>query len=299
MNMKNFYHIFANGSDARNFITSRSDMEYQFNLVAVSALSSGAAVIAFSIEDTHPHILVYGEETECRKYLETYEMSTKRHIARTRGDMDSTEFSLTMYLVESPDYLKNVASYIIVQPTKDGKRIMPYDYFWGSGSLYFRTGRHIPLWLRDDNGNLLEARKYADIPIGERRQITRSSVVIPDGWLICQHLILPENYVKVQLFEEIYGTPNCFRAFSAAGRKSMENVMDTMARNRGVIVDDLEARNIMKSLCRELYGKDTARTLGLDERLVVARELGRRYRLSRRQIAILVRLPKSEVEKYL
>jgi len=61
----NFYHLFANGADASNFIASEQDFVYQFNLVGISAHNTKAKVVAFSIEETHPHFLLYGTSRKC------------------------------------------------------------------------------------------------------------------------------------------------------------------------------------------------------------------------------------------
>ena len=47
--MKTYYHLFANGADARNFITSEEEMIAAFNRVGVCKSLTEADVIAFSI----------------------------------------------------------------------------------------------------------------------------------------------------------------------------------------------------------------------------------------------------------
>lgn len=60
-----YFHMYANGDDAKEFVISEDDYRFQFNLVGVCAYNSGAEVLAFSIEDSHPHIFLFGTIDIC------------------------------------------------------------------------------------------------------------------------------------------------------------------------------------------------------------------------------------------
>lgn len=249
---KNFYHLFANGDDAKNFIISERDFIYEFNLIGICAYEKGVIVLSFSIEDSHPHGLVFGTEQACQSFRTQYETSSLRHIAATRGSCDNVDLHCELALVDSEDYLRNVGTYSIVQPTKDGKPVMFYDYKWGTGSMYFRPEGSIPIWQLAPGGQILPAVRYGDLSARERRRICgRHS--IPDDWLVCNGIILPNNYIDVGRFEQIYRTFNCFRAFCGAGSKQFTVVQEKMASVRGVMMDDLEARQKCKDIALELF----------------------------------------------
>lgn len=298
--MKNYYHLFANGSDARNFISCEADYIYQFNLVGICTLITGADVLAFSIEDTHLHALLHGTSDECTKFKCAYETSTARHICGTRGSRDNVALNCSLYLIEDDKYLMNAASYIIVQPTKDGKKVMPYDYRWGTGSMYFRSETHIPIWLVGEYGRLATPYRFDSLAYREKKKIAGSRISqIPGEWLCCNGLILPSNYVNVQLFESIFGTPNCFRVFCSAGKRMLDTVVDEMAKIRGITIEDIEARQICKDICIILFRKESSRHLSTSQRITLARELWKKYQMSTRQISTLCRLPEEELSKYL
>ena len=42
---KHFYHFYANGDDAKNFIISERDFIFQFNLVGICAYEKGVSVV--------------------------------------------------------------------------------------------------------------------------------------------------------------------------------------------------------------------------------------------------------------
>ena len=144
----------------------------------------------------------------------------------------------------------------------------------------------------------MPALRYGDLSARERRQICgRHS--IPEDWLVCNGIILPNNYVDVRRFEQIYRTFNCYRAFCGAGNKQLSVVQERMAATRGVLMDDMEAREKCKETADELFGERDPRRMDVNKRLRLARALRQRYRLSFRQLSTLVRLPEQELVKYI
>lgn len=295
-----FFHMFANGNDSRNFIISESDFYAAFNLVGVCAANTNAKVVSFSIEETHPHVLLYGAESDCTEFKTMYERSVIQHILSTRGSLDNVRFNCELYAVTGNDYLKNVAVYTIVQPTKDGKKIMPYDYLWGTASMYFRDKRHIPIWQVNYDGTVSDPVPMGTLSCRQRRLLTASRKTVPGNWLTCNGFILPSNYIDVERFEAVYATPNCFRVFMGnSKRHDEETVISKMLKVQGIDLEDLEARRISEEVCYSLFEKRTARWLDNDQRLKLAIELRRRYKLSVRQTAILARLPEKEIRAHL
>lgn len=299
MKEQTYFHMFANGADARDFILSESDFLFAFNLVGICAANTGTSVVAFSIEDTHPHILLFGFEEECVRFKQMYERTVVHHVTQSRGTVDRVIFRCDLYPVTNQDYLRNVAVYCIVQPTKDGKEIMPYDYLWGTGSMYFRPQNHIPIWQLESDGSPGTPVPFSSFSAREKLLLLKSRRTVPDDWLFCNGCLLPSNYVDVERFEGIFGTPNCFRVFLGNSSRKDESVKLKMAKVRGVSMSDMEARAIAADVCFSLFGKRSARWIGANDRIRLAVELRRSYQMSVRQIATLVRLPEEEVRKYI
>ena len=61
-----------------------------------------------------------------------------RHVVSSRGDSDGVSLKLEVIPVTDNEHLMRVGAYTVIQPTKDGKNVMPYDYPYGTGSMYFR-----------------------------------------------------------------------------------------------------------------------------------------------------------------
>jgi len=294
---RRYFHLFANGDDAKGFIISEEDFIFEFNAIAICAYESGVTVVCFSLEDTHPHILLYGTEEQCNNFLMKFEDISLRHIYQTRGSLDGVTLHCELYQVDDADYLMNVGVYVTFQATKDGKPVMHYDYRWGTGSMYFREQNHIPIWLSDTNGTFHKPQKFSELTARAKRSLCgRHS--IPDEWMVCDGLILPDNYIDIKKFESIYHTHNCFRTFMSSGKNKDAAILQGMATSRGVLLEDLEARRIAENVCYELFRKKTSRWLDTNQRLQFAMELNRRFRLTHRQISTIARLPEAEICKY-
>ena len=131
---KEYFHVCANGADSRNFIIREADYYAAFNLIAVCAANTEVVVVSFSIEDSHPHLLLWGVKEDCVRFKVLFETLYKHYAASTREGGSELVFRCELYSIgDDFDYLRNVAVYTVIQPTKDGKSVMPYDYRWGTG----------------------------------------------------------------------------------------------------------------------------------------------------------------------
>ena len=299
MEAKNYYHLFANGDDARDFILDEEDFYAAFNRFGVCAAATDVIVLSFSIEDSHPHALLYGTASECLKFKYLYETTTLHYVVSNRGSAQGLKFFLELYPVADEDYLRNVAAYTIVQPTKDGKRVMHYDYLWGTGSMYFRPQNHVPVWLITRDGQLAEPNRIDTLTVRERKKLLRSKREVPGDWLTCNGFLLPSNYVDVSRFERIYQTHNCFRVFSSTGKNKDADIMTRMSDTRGVMLEDLEARKICTDSSVKLFGQKDPRKLDTTNRIALARSMRTEFRISFRQLSSLVYLPETEIRKYI
>lgn len=293
-----YYHLFANGNDSRNFIVCERDFMTAFNRMGVCAANCDVRVLSFSIEDSHPHALLYGYFVNCLKFKKMYESITLHHIISTRGSMDGVCFDCELERIDDQDHLKSLAAYTITQATKDGKSVMPYDYLWGTGSMYFRNRNTIPIWTIDTDGLVHTPTEISTLNVRERQALLGSKKTVPSHWLISNGFLLPSNYVDVAMFENIYGTHNCFRAFLSSGKAKDQELLTKMANARGIVMNDLEARSVCSKLCFSIFGKNDSAGLTPVQRMALAQEIRKQYRLSFRQIASIVRLPEDEIRKY-
>lgn len=299
MEQEYYYHMFANGDDAKNFIITEDEFKGAFNRFAVCQHITGVRVFSASVEDSHPHALIYGTYSLCRRFARLYETISIHCIARRRGTTDGVRLHCELYEITDRQYLMNVAAYTIVQATKDGKAVMPYDYLYGTGALYFRSKHSVLPWLIGDDGKIYHPVKFSSLTAREKMSLCRTTLTtMPDDWLVSNGFILPTNYVDIRGFENIFMTHNCFRAFLSSGKAKDDVIFEKMSESRGVVVEDLEARRICEDTCLRLFGYKTTRQLSINQRMTLARELRRLYHLSFRQLSFLTKIPEDELRKY-
>lgn len=290
--------MFANGDDAKNFITSDSDFKAAVNRFAICAFVTGVVVLSFSVEDSHPHALLYGTFENCCRFRDLYQDSSIRSIVQRRGTLDGVYLHCELLEITDEQHLMRTGCYTISQATKDGKAVMPYDYLYGTGSLYFRCRNAVLPWLVDENGVVQTPRRFSELTWREQQAICPSRTRIPNDWLVCNGFILPSNYVDVNAFEDIYKTHNCFRAYLGGSKAKDEQILSKMAAKRGVMIEDLEARRLCSKICMSMFGKQTTRFLDTKSRLKVAQALRSEYHLAYRQLSFLTHIPEEELRKF-
>ena len=296
-----YFHITANGADVRHFITCEAEYYAAFNLIGVCAANCPEViVVSFSIEDSHPHMLVWGTRAHCAFFKDRFENLYRHYVAATRKGGTDMVLKCELYPIgDDENYLLNVAVYSIIQPTKDGKPIMYFDYRWGTGSMYFRSGYYTPVWYFDQEGTLRKPERFGDQDAVMKRLLLHSrSLTIPDDWMVCNGFILPSNSIDVSRFERIYGTHNRFRVFLSSPRKREEEMLRRMSEHRGVMLEDMEARKVCGDVCKLRFGTRDPRRLDAPQRISLAQELRREYRMTFRQLATVVRLPETELQAY-
>lgn len=300
MENKQFFHLCGNGTQSRNFITCETDFQAAFNLIGVCAANTDADVVSFSIEESHPHALLWGTETACLLFKDKYETQYRHFAAATRSNGFELVLDFELYPIGNDEnYLKNVAIYTIIQPTKDGKPIMFYDYRWGTGSMYFRGKNYVPVWYFDRQGVIREPQLFSEFNKLEKRAIVHSqSLIIPNDWKICNGLIIPTNYIDPKIFESIYRTHNAFRVFAASSKSREEEMLRKMADYHGSSLDDLEARQLCGDISKQMFGTRDPRRLSSSQRIALAQQLRRLYKMSFRQLSTIIRVNEQDLRLY-
>lgn len=293
-----YYHVFANGEDSKNLLESEADFLAAFNRVGICAAFSKARVLAFALEDTHPHFLLYGTKEDCIGFMLQFQDGVLRYIRKSRKKQEDVRLDCDILEIKTEKHLLNTGVYVIGQPTKDRKHVLPGDYRWGTGCLYFRPKIYSSVWEFDAAGKQVCPTLAKEIPYRRQKKMFHTHAKIPSDWLVCNGFILPHNYVDVARFEAIYGTHYCFNSFLNAKRGDDE-VVERMVKHRGAAIETLEARRYCEDMCLLYYGKRSSRWLTADQRMMLAKRLRSKYHLSFKQLSALCRVPEEELKKYI
>ena len=295
---RKYYHFYSDGKLSAELFLTKTDFVAALNrLAACAARVPGVIIVAFTLEDTHVHFLLFCTESDGKAFCDLFKRLTMIYISRTRGGKPvDLHIHFELEGLEDETYRKNVAAYVVIQPTKDGKGIMPYDYPWSSAPLYFRGDKVIPVWYIDRNGDVQRPKYLRDMSYREKRKCLKTAMDLPDNWQVCNGLILPSNYVDVERYEALFGTHNAFRAFQSWSAD--KDILQRKALAKGVSLPDSEMRTVCKKACRELFGANGVRSLNTIQRLEVARRLRSKYLISHKQLARIVHVPLEEIDRF-
>jgi len=289
--MEGLFHIFSDGSKSADLFIGEKEFKDAVNRLAISAYISGVKTIAFSLQDTHVHLLAYGELDGIINFIHQFKKRTNDYLTRFRHR--NTGLSFSFLEVTDDDYAKNVASYVICQATKDGKKTLPIDYKWSSAALYFRT--------EDINANWTKDGKIFNIGSTPHRNIKplfHCNVKLPGNWQFCNGMILPSSFIDIDRFESIFRTHNCYRVFCGGGSGRDNVIADKMYNCFGANYEEAEAREFAANCCRRLFGHRNIRTLDVRQRIELARIIRKEHHLGYSQLSRRVYLPESEVRRY-
>ena len=290
------YHLCSDGEVASDLILDDGDMYAAFNRFGIcQAAVPDATVISFTVEDTHVHALLKGSQPDCVEFREKYERSTRQHIINTRGSMSGVVLAFQLLQITDEDYLKNVAAYTVIQATKDGKKVMPYDYKWGTGALYFRSGEAVLPWHVGNE----KPRRISELTVRERRSLLKSRQEVPGDWLVCNGFLLPENYIDIEAFQQIYQTHNAFRVFQSSSKSKTQEFQARMELAKGVMLEYSEARSICSDMSKSMFGTRNIHSLHSYQKIKLAQALWRQNGMSPKQISAIVYLPEDTILKVL
>ena len=285
---RGYYHICSDGNHSSVLFLDEDDFKAAMNRVAVCALRLKVVIVAFVLMDNHFHFIIRARsKEEAIRFANEFKRLTGIYQSHKYGRANSlVHLPVKVLFVDGSDYLKTVICYVIKNPTK-ARLGMFYDYPWGTGGLYFRNGRRATSGSRSVGSFSQEAI----------RALCKTRVAIPKDWLICDGVLLPENYVAIGEAEQLLRSPRAYMFFLSLNKD------DDIEREFGdwndLRLTDSELRQERDSFIRQRFGQCRFRDLAVPDRLKVARYLRHKYLCSKKQIARIVQLPLETVDNNL
>ena len=288
-NIRLYYHICSDGNYADVLFRNEQDFKAAMNRIAVCTLKRPVVLLAFVLMGNHFHFVGrFCSEDDCYGFANDF----KRLTGKYNSDIYHEKASLGRLLVKAipvtdETQLRTLIGYVVKNPTK-ARLGMFYSYRWGTGSLYFRE---------EDERMHNDSVTVSCLGARSRRQICRTRVSLPLGWIIKEGIILPENYVAVKEVELLYKTTRSYMYFLSMNKD------DEIERDLGewneLRLSDAEMRIARSKMSMEMFGTDNIRDLSAPLRLKIAKAMRAKYLCSKKQIARIVLLPYDVVEKAL
>lgn len=216
--IRDIWHVFSDGTRADIPFNTSEDKTCAWNSVAICAEIAGVRVMVSTINDTHLHTIVRGEESRARRFKASLQMRlakyfTRVHLALTKVGTAKEALSKFMYVYRN---------------CLDFYRKMPGEYRWGSGNIYF-----------SELGNRPVSSRLGNLSLREQYRMFETRMKLPEDWLIdVEGRILPESFIDYTHVEQMFRSVRTFIAFLYVRRE------DEAALKQEIHRSYLESRSI-------------------------------------------------------
>lgn len=278
--IRGYYHICSDGNSVDVLFRNETDFVAAMNRIAACSLRFKIVILAFVLMHNHFHFVIQADsEEEAIRFVNEFKRLTGQYIAHQYGQLSSL-VRLPVKIIPVPDdsYLKTLIAYVVKNPTQ-ARLNMFFTYPWGTGSLYFCGDKH-PF-----RGTFEEKN-----PGGRFiREICRTHESVPAHWRVSGDLILPENYVAVEEVEQLYKTARSYMFFLSLNKD--EQLEKDYGEWNEINLSDTELRAERIRMTKEMFGTTSLRDIPVPDRVILARQMRRKFLCSKKQIARIVHLP--------
>lgn len=287
--VRNCWHFSTDGNAVDAMFYDEQDFRDAMNGIYVLLRKYNVVVLAFVLMDTHLHFILYGDFEECNRFMHDLVARISRGIKVRYGYANKlSRVPVNYQKIDSDRYLKTAICYVVKNPTAAGLPYLPWNYPWSSGPLYFH--RDLP-WSMVPR---LQVSALSDLTDLERRKILKTRMVKSSAEALINGLVLPREYVAVELVERIFRTASGYNYFLCTSRESDVEARGGRISRLSIPMQEMRQHRI--EICMQMYGRPSMNTLNPEQRLWVARALRSRYHSSTKQVARLCGLIYDEVK---
>ena len=227
----------------RLWFKDSEDFKTGMNYVAIVVAMTGVNVLAFILMSNHVHFLLECSKEDAERFIVLYKTLYGRYYRKKYGgqkllrhnEADIQEVSW------SAEALERVIAYI--QQNCVAARICLYcnDYPWGTGGCFFNM-RHVSSY------------KAGDLSARARIRLLKSTVAIPDNWLVCNDgYVVPQSYVCIDFVEKLFCTPTRMDYFLKNSSKSRCSLEQTAPSFRDQVLLEA-AKDLATSVFHKQFG---------------------------------------------
>lgn len=274
-----FWHLCTPGDLSGLLFRESKDFVYGMNLIAHAAdVCKSVDIYTFVIMNNHFHFVLCGAEESCIAFFNFISKRLKRYLSMEGRVSDFNGFGYKLFKINDLYYMRNVIAYIGRNPYVANSSYTPYNYPWGTSSLFFN--------------NLTEKLIYTPLNSFTVRQLRSAfftrNVDFPETFRFIDGYVSPTSYCKIALAEQFFRSPSHY--FHVLSRQ-VENYA-LIAREIGdrVTYTDDELFSVAASLSIKEYGVKKLFELDKDQKISVAKILHFNYNATNKQLKRVLRL---------
>ena len=200
--VEGYWHVYSDGKRADIPFQTDEDKVFAWNSVAICAYRCGVTVLVVTINDTHFHVLVNGQEDRVVRFKNEFKCRLIRHYGHTgQTDQIGEGFFLAYELITGLTELKRKFMYVF-RNCLDFFPMVPWEYPWGSGDIYF------------SRSELGRGRLLSCFTIRDQIAMLHSNEKLPQTWRMDERgALTPSSFIDYEKVEGIFVSARAFLAF--------------------------------------------------------------------------------------
>lgn len=282
---REYYHVCSEGLEKRMIFRNRREFIMGINYVALCHLKCNVRILCFCLMGNHFHFILSGSYQECWKFGNEYKRMCGMMMKRTQeSDAGMKDVELQVKEITNMSYLEYAIAYVLRNPVVAGFRIMPHQYEWGSGDMYFRSSY------------IASGRRADSFSIKELSRLLNSNIKIPGHYIIDESgIISPLNYIDYKAVEDIFKHPSRLLGLLSAKKETEFEIFMGVADNYTPDIEEL--KDSVRELIRVEFGVKAVSQLSMEQKVLLCGLMRRNFRASRKQIALITRLNMETINK--
>lgn len=282
---REYYHVCSEGLEKRMIFRNRREFIMGINYVALCHLKCNVRILCFCLMGNHFHFILSGSYQECWKFGNEYKRMCGMMMKRTQeSDAGMKDVELQVKEITNMSYLEYAIAYVLRNPVVAGFRIMPHQYEWSSGDMYFRSSY------------IASGRRADSFSIKGLSRLLNSNIKIPGHYIIDESgIISPLNYIDYKAVEDIFKHPSRLLGLLSAKKETEFEIFMGVADNYTPDIEEL--KDSVRELIRVEFGVKAVSQLSMEQRVLLCGLMRRNFRASRKQIALITRLNMETINK--
>jgi len=282
---REYYHVCSEGLEKRMIFRNRREFIMGINYVALCHLKCNVRILCFCLMGNHFHFILSGSYQECWKFGNEYKRMCGMMMKRTQeSDAGMKDVELQVKEITDMSYLEYAIAYVLRNPVVAGFRIMPHQYEWSSGDMYFRSSY------------IASGRRADSFSIKELSRLLNSNIKIPGHYIIDESgIISPLNYIDYKAVEDIFKHPSRLLGLLSAKKETEFEIFMGVADNYTPDIEEL--KDSVRELIRVEFGVKAVSQLSMEQRVLLCGLMRRNFRASRKQIALITRVNMETINK--
>ena len=111
--ISNYWHFYTDGKSVEFFFPDDDSFRAGMELTSRLSAEFEVLILAFVLMDTHIHFILYGDLSECQRFMHKYIKMHSMYLSYNNDIMKGLRNCLTEYqAVEDYTYLKTVIAYV-------------------------------------------------------------------------------------------------------------------------------------------------------------------------------------------